>query len=59
VVQRISDYLGRWNEGKHLGGFLLTVSVGVARWSEGQTLDEVLDVADKDMYTCKHAMRRG
>lgn len=57
VVRRISDYLGRWNEGRHLEGFPLTVSVGVAEWSDGQTLNEVLDAADQGMYARKHAMR--
>lgn len=59
VVGRIADYLRCWNGGKHLNGFPLTVSVGVAGWSQGQTLDAVLDAADQDMYACKHALRRG
>lgn len=55
VVKRISDYLRRWNEGRHLEGMSLTVSVGVAEFSDGQTLDESLDLADQDMYARKHA----
>jgi len=55
VVKRISDYLVVWNEGGYLEGFPLTVSVGMAAWSDGQTLDEALDVADRDMYAKKHA----
>jgi diguanylate cyclase (GGDEF)-like protein len=55
VAQRISDHLGHWNEGRHLEGFQLTVSIGAAQWADGQTLDEVLDAADADMYTYKHA----
>lgn len=58
VIRRISDYLGRWNEGKHLDNFPLSVSVGVAGWSDGQTLDEVLDSADQNMYEYKHAKDR-
>lgn len=54
VVQRISDYLDRWNEGEYLEDFPLTISVGVAEWSDGKTLDEVLDAADQDMYARKH-----
>jgi diguanylate cyclase (GGDEF)-like protein len=54
VVRRISEYLRRWNEGGHLEGFRLSVSVGVAGWSDGQALDEVLDAADQDMYSYKH-----
>jgi diguanylate cyclase (GGDEF)-like protein len=55
VVTRISNYLRRWNEGRHLEDLSLTVSVGVAEFSEGQTLDEALDLADQDMYARKHA----
>jgi diguanylate cyclase (GGDEF)-like protein len=59
VVKRISNYLSHWNEGKHLEDFQLTISVGVAGWSDGEALDEVLDAADQDMYTCKHAKDNG
>lgn len=55
VVRRISDYLGRWNEGLHLDNFPLAVSVGIASWTDGETLDEVLDAADQEMYACKRA----
>jgi diguanylate cyclase (GGDEF)-like protein len=58
VVQRISGYLGRWNEGRHLDDFSLTVSVGMAAWLDGETLDEVLDAADRDMYEYKKAKGR-
>ncbi len=58
VVRRISDYLGRWNQQGHLDDFLLTVSVGVAGWADGQTLDEVLDAADQDMYIRKHSSKQ-
>jgi diguanylate cyclase (GGDEF)-like protein len=58
VVRRISDYLGRWNEGLHLDNFPLAVSVGIAAWKDGETLDEVLDAADQDMYACKRAKAR-
>ncbi len=54
VVRRIIDYLGHWNEGRHLEDFQVTVSVGVAEWCDGETLDEVMDAADQDMYACKH-----
>jgi diguanylate cyclase (GGDEF)-like protein len=58
VVKRIGEFLRRWNEGSHLEGFSLTVSVGVAGWSDGQSLDEVLDVADQDMYAYKQGKAR-
>jgi diguanylate cyclase (GGDEF)-like protein len=53
VTERMSDYLEHWNECGHLEDFPLTVSVGTAEWSDGQTLDEVLDIADQAMYACK------
>jgi diguanylate cyclase (GGDEF)-like protein len=53
VVNRIADYMRCWNEGRHLEGFSLSVSIGAAGWSDGQTLDEVLDEADHDMYAFK------
>jgi len=58
VVKRISTYLGHWNEGKHLEDFQLTASIGVAGWSDGESLDEVLDAADQHMYICKDAKNR-
>ncbi len=54
VVRRIMDYLNRWNKGRHLEGLDVTVSIGVAEWQDGQTLDEVLDAADQDMYAIKY-----
>jgi diguanylate cyclase (GGDEF)-like protein len=54
VVRRISDYLSRWNKGSYLDGLEVTVSVGVAEWADGQTMDEVLDAADQDMYASKN-----
>jgi len=59
VVKRICEYLESWNEGSHLKGFLLSVSVGVAGWSDGQTVDEVLDAADRDMYAFKQRREKG
>jgi diguanylate cyclase (GGDEF)-like protein len=53
VVERIHDYLRRWNENRPLDNFKLTISVGLGEWTDGKTLDEVLDAADQDMYECK------
>ena len=53
VVERIRAYLRDWNRSGHLQNFELTVSIGVAEWSDGQTLDEILDTADQKMYACK------
>jgi len=55
VVQRTRTYLRDWNQAGHLEDFGLTLSIGVAEWSDGKTLDEVLDVADREMYAEKAA----
>jgi diguanylate cyclase (GGDEF)-like protein len=59
VVRRISDYLFRWNKCSNLDGFEVTVSVGVAEWEDGKTLDEVLDAADQDMYASRQVVKPG
>jgi len=53
VVKRILNYLENWNKASNLAGVELTVSIGVAEWENGKTLDEVLDAADQDMYASK------
>jgi len=53
VVQRIRKYLLDWNGSGHLEDFELDLSVGISEWSDGTTLDEVLDAADRAMYAEK------
>jgi diguanylate cyclase (GGDEF)-like protein len=53
VVDRTKACLRDWNQGGHLQGFEVSLSIGVAEWTEGVTLDEVLDAADRDMYASK------
>jgi diguanylate cyclase (GGDEF)-like protein len=53
VAERIADHLAEWNAQRHLEDFTLGLSVGTAEWHDGQTLDEVLDVADRRMYQNK------
>lgn len=50
VVDRIETSLNDWNQSSALDHFTLSVSIGVAQWSDGQTIDEVLDLADRHMY---------
>src|SRR6266487_2406801 len=57
VVERIRVYLRDWNQARHLEDFELSLSIGVAEWSDGKTLEEMLDVADRDMYTAKAASK--
>jgi diguanylate cyclase (GGDEF)-like protein len=55
VVERLRAGLAEWNRAGHLEGFTLTLSIGVAEWSEGKTLDEMLDSADQEMFAAKAA----
>jgi diguanylate cyclase (GGDEF)-like protein len=53
VVERIRAGLAEWNRSAHLEGFELSLSIGVAEWSEGKTLDSLLENADHEMYAAK------
>lgn len=53
VVERISASLLEWNETGNLEGFELSLSIGVSEWSDGMTLDQLLDEADREMYAAK------
>jgi len=50
VVERIRNRLRDWNEDGQLERFTLALSIGIAEWREGMTLDAALDEADKNMY---------
>jgi diguanylate cyclase (GGDEF)-like protein len=50
VVARIEASLRDWNHSSSLESFTLSVSIGLAEWSAGKTLDDVLDMADQNMY---------
>jgi len=53
VVARIAGFLADWNSAGHLKNFELAFSIGIAEWSEGKTLDQMLDEADQAMYSIK------
>ena len=53
VVERIRAYLLEWNRAGNLQGFELGLSIGVSEWSDGMTLDDLLDQADREMYGAK------
>jgi diguanylate cyclase (GGDEF)-like protein len=53
VVERIRTGLVEWNRAGHLDNFELSLSIGVAGWSEGKTMDDLLDGADHQMYAAK------
>jgi diguanylate cyclase (GGDEF)-like protein len=57
VVNRTAGSLAEWNREKHLKDFELTFSIGLAEWSEGKHLDDMLDSADRAMYSTK-ALRK-
>lgn len=59
VIERAQAYLRDWNHAGHLKGFELSLSIGVAEWVDGKTLDEVLDVADRNMYERKRKNSAG
>jgi diguanylate cyclase (GGDEF)-like protein len=50
VVNRIQDSLKEWNQSGNLDDFTVNLSIGTAEWIDGKTLDEVLDLADQNMY---------
>jgi len=54
VVERTEAYVADWNKAGHLDHFELSLSIGVAEWVDGKTLDEVLDIADRHMYADKN-----
>jgi GGDEF domain-containing protein len=55
VEQRITLKLDDWNRADNLEGFRLSLSIGAVEWKDGQTLDEILDAADRKMYERKNA----
>jgi diguanylate cyclase (GGDEF)-like protein len=57
VSDRIKFGVREWNKVGHLDKFVLGLSLGVAEWRDGMTLDEALDVADQNMYRAKESSR--
>ena len=53
VIDRIKDELNNWNSAGNLEHFRMSLSIGLAEWHEGDTLDEMLDGADRRMYEHK------
>ncbi|MBZ5547920.1 MAG: GGDEF domain-containing protein [Acidobacteriia bacterium] len=50
VLNRIETSLNEWNQSSSLDDFAVSLSIGMAEWTDGKTLDEVLDLADRNMY---------
>ncbi len=57
VVERIRNGLADWNHAGHLEKYELSLSIGVAEWAEGKTLDDLLDGADHQMYAAKEGSK--
>jgi diguanylate cyclase (GGDEF)-like protein len=53
VIGRIRTHLAEWNAGRHIENLTISLSIGVAEWSDGQTLDKILDESDQRMYESK------
>ena len=53
AVNRVEKSVEDWNKSGQLQDFDLSLSIGLAEWSQGQTLDQVLTEADKAMYSMK------
>jgi diguanylate cyclase (GGDEF)-like protein len=53
VIDRTARILADWNHEQHLKDFELTLSIGMTEWSDGKVLDEMLDGADRAMYSTK------
>jgi diguanylate cyclase (GGDEF)-like protein len=58
AAYRVEKSVEDWNRGGHLPGFELSLSLGLAEWTAGQTLDQVLTEADKHMYSVKDARKK-
>lgn len=55
VVDRINEKFEEWNRTSKLDGLHVSVSIGLAEWKDGDTIDEMLDSADRRMFQQKDA----
>ena len=54
VSDRIVWRIDEWNKADNLEGFQLSLSIGTVEWMDGETLDQILDAADRKMYEQKN-----
>jgi diguanylate cyclase (GGDEF)-like protein len=59
VTGRLAKSLEDWNREGHLPGLELGLSFGLAQWSEEKNLDQLLDEADREMYSTKETRKSG
>src|SRR5437868_14528716 len=57
VLQRIRSKFDDWNSLANIEDYQVSVSIGVAEWHDGETLEEMLDRADRKMYEQKDKLR--
>jgi diguanylate cyclase (GGDEF)-like protein len=53
VIKRIKKCFDSWNDRTPLLNFELSVSIGVSEWKNGQTLQDIVNQADQEMYSMK------
>lgn len=53
VIMRIIKLVEEWNRAGQLPGYDMGLSMGLAEWSEGKSLNDILNEADKKMYAVK------
>ena len=53
VENRIHRFVEDWNHRDQLKNFTIRLSIGVAEWEEGKSVDQILDTADRNMYAAK------
>jgi diguanylate cyclase (GGDEF)-like protein len=58
VINRIKAHVKDWNNQGHLKSYDLNLSIGRCEWTDGMTLDAVLDKADRAMYAEKDMTAR-
>jgi diguanylate cyclase (GGDEF)-like protein len=58
AAARVEKSVEDWNRAGHLAGFEMTLSIGLAQWFPGKSLDDVLSEADQQMYATKEARKK-
>ena len=58
VANRTANSLAEWNREGHLEDFDLAFSIGLSEWFEGKVLDQMLDEADRAMYSTKELHKK-
>jgi len=59
VMGRISRFVQDWNQSGHLKDFQLALSVGASQWAAGRTPEEIMNEADRRMYSAKSRGKEG